>query len=503
MFFNSYIFIFVFFPIVSIGYFFFARKRLIRLSLAWLLFTSLLFYAYANFFLFDKLPATPQYLFLLVGSIFLNVQIGRSIALSKDSPSRSKLWLWVGILANLSILAYYKYANFALSSLNSLFQTDWRIEQLILPLGISFYTFNQIAFLVDTYKGDSKTRKPDLLIYNLFVTFFPYITSGPIVRYHQMVPEFTKLRNFIFSPENFARGMTWFCLGLAKKVLIADNISPWVSSVFNNADRVTFPEAWVGALSYTLQLYFDFSGYSDMAIGLGLMLNIHLPINFNSPYKSLSISDFWRRWHITLSNFLRDYLYIPLGGSRRGEVRRYTNLLLTMLLGGLWHGAGWTFILWGFLHGSYLCINHAWRQSKITLPKFIGWLLTMGAVIVSWVFFRANTLADGIAILKTMAGLNGIVIPGSPDGKLSLLTGFGFQVKNWAELSYISPVLGSQINCLLCIALLLAGVTFLPNTQQLLERFRPTWWWALPVGLVTSLSLLSLNRVAEFLYFQF
>jgi alginate O-acetyltransferase complex protein AlgI len=240
-----------------------------------------------------------------------------------------------------------------------------------------------------------------------------------------------------------------------------------------------------------------------MAIGLGLMLNIKLPINFNSPYKAVSISDFWRRWHITLSNFLRDYLYIPLGGSRQGEVRRYTNLLLTMLLGGLWHGAGWTFILWGILHGSYLCINHGWRQFKITLPKFVGWLLTITAVIVSWVFFRAANLGDGWGIIQGMVGLNGIVIPGNPQGKMSFLQEFGFKIQAWSELSHLPQVFGSQLYCILCILGLLLGVTFLPNTQELIAKFKPTWWWALPLGLMTSLSLLSLNRVSQFLYFQF
>ena len=499
MFFNSYIFLFVFFPITLIVYFSLGRMKLIRLALAWLGITSLIFYAHANFFLFEQLPVTPQYIFLLIFSIFLNYQIGSLIRAS----SRGKLWLWVGIIINLGILAYYKYTNFALTSLNGLFNTDWQIAQLILPLGISFYTFNQIAYLVDTYKGEVKNRYSDFLIYSVFVSFFPYITSGPIVRYNEIVPELTKLRNFFFSQKNFALGLTWFCLGLAKKVLIADNIAPWVTTAFSHARELNFLEAWVGALSYTLQLYFDFSGYSDMAIGLGLMLNIKLPINFNSPYKAVSISDFWRRWHITLSNFLRDYLYIPLGGSRQGEVRRYTNLLLTMLLGGLWHGAGWTFILWGILHGSYLCINHGWRQFKITLPKFVGWLLTMTAVIVSWVFFRAANLGDGWAIIKGMVGLNGIVIPGNPQGKMAFLQGFGFKIQAWSDLSHLPQVFGSQFYCILCILGLLLGVAFLPNTQELIAKFKPTWWWALPLGLMTSLSLLSLNRVSQFLYFQF
>lgn len=294
-----------------------------------------------------------------------------------------------------------------------------------------------------------------------------------------------------------------FCLGLSKKVLIADNISSWVGAAFKNAGSLNFIEAWFGALSYTFQLYFDFSGYSDMAVGLGLMFNIILPINFDSPYKATSIVDFWRRWHITLSNFLRDYLYIPLGGNRKGNTRRYINLMITMLLGGLWHGAGWTYVLWGGLHGLYLCINHAWFRLKLKMPKFIAWLITFVAVVISWVLFRAANLADGVEILKTMFGMKGIVIPASAQGKLAFLSDLGIGLKSWQEFEYLPSVNGSRLNSLICLFLLILCVTLLPNTQQILEKFRPNFWWAILVGFVASLSILSLSRVSEFLYFQF
>ena len=300
-----------------------------------------------------------------------------------------------------------------------------------------------------------------------------------------------------------ALGLSLFSLGLCKKVLIADTISPWVALGFNNAEDLSFIEAWVGALSYAFQLYFDFSGYSDMAIGLGLMFNIKLPINFNSPYKAISISDFWRRWHITLSNFLRDYLYIPLGGSRRTELRCCSNLMITMLLGGLWHGAGWNYVIWGGLHGVYLSINHWWRKLNIPMPKVLAWVITFIAVIISWVLFRGQNIQDSLDILQTMIGLNGVVIPGEAKGKLSVLVNFGFQLKSWSDLAYLPKLWGSKSLSILTLIVLTFSVILLPNTQEILAKLKPTWSWAILIGVLTSVALLSLNRVSEFLYFQF
>ncbi|WP_246844088.1 MBOAT family protein [Hydrocoleum sp. CS-953] len=429
--------------------------------------------------------------------------MGKFIAEAKPESKRANVLLWVGIAVNLAIISYYKYANFFLDTVNSVVSTNLNAGQIILPLAISFYTFTQIAYLVDAYRGETRETNYDLLTYSFFVVFFPQLIAGPILRHDELIPQFRQLRNFIFSQKNMALGLSLFSLGLCKKVLIADTISPWVALAFNNASELSFIEAWVGALSYTFQLYFDFSGYSDMAIGLGLMFNIRLPINFNSPYKATSISDFWRRWHITLSNFLRDYLYIPLGGSRRGEVRRYSNLLTTMLLGGLWHGAGWTYVIWGGLHGTYLCINHGWRKLNIPMPKVLAWVITFVAVIVSWVLFRAQNIQDGLEILQTMAGLKGVFIPGEAQGKLSVLTTFGFQLKSWSEMTYWPKLWGSKIFSILGLIGLTFSVSFLPNTQEILAKLKPTWWWAVWIGVLTSLALLSLNRVSEFLYFQF
>ncbi|PSF37691.1 membrane-bound O-acyltransferase family protein [Aphanothece hegewaldii CCALA 016] len=503
MLFNSYIFIFFFLPITLVGFYIINKFRLIKLSIIWLTITSLFFYSYWNFVPTEGQSSTPQYFFLIILSLVFNHQMGAFITNCQPKSKQASILLWCGIAVNLALIGYYKYANFIFNSINEIFGTQITLLQIVLPLGISFYTFTQIAYLVDAYRGETKNNNYDLLTYTLFITFFPQLIAGPILRHDELIPQFRNLRKFIFSQRNFTIGLVWFCLGLSKKVLIADNISPWVGAIFKNTDSVNFIEAWFGALSYTFQLYFDFSGYSDMAIGLGLMFNIIIPLNFNSPYKATSIVDFWRRWHITLSNFLRDYLYIPLGGNRKGNVRRYINLMITMLLGGLWHGAGWTYVIWGGLHGLYLCINHGWAKLNLKMPKFVAWLMTFIAVIISWVLFRSASFSDAMEILKTMVGMNGITLPASPQGKLAFLSHLGFQLKTFADFNYLPVVNGSKLNSLMCIILLTFWVAYLPNTQEMIEKFRPNKWWAIFVGVITSLSLLSLNRVSEFLYFQF
>jgi alginate O-acetyltransferase complex protein AlgI len=493
MLFNSYVFIFLFLPITLVVFFTLSKFHLAKSALAWLTITSLFFYGFWN----------PPFLILMLVSIVFNHRIGRLIEEAELNSKKAFYLMWAGLIGNLALIGYYKYTDFILSTINSLAGTDIPLTKIFLPLGISFYTFTQMGYLVDAYRGETKGNNYDLLTYTLFISFFPQLIAGPILRHDELIPQFRNLRKIVFSQKNLALGLTMFCIGLGKKVLIADNISPWVAPVFAHASEVSFLESWVGAISYTLQLYFDFSGYSDMAIGLGLMFNIKLPINFNSPYKATSISDFWRRWHITLSNLLRDYLYIPLGGNRKGQIRQYINLLATMLLGGLWHGAGWTFVIWGGLHGSYLCINHRWRKLNISMPKFLGWMLTFLSVVVSWVLFRAITFGDAAAILKAMLGMNGVIVPGSPLGRLSALTALGIEIKPWKDLAYIPEVFGNKLFCFIVLIALLLCVAFLPNSQEILEKHKPNWKWAIGVGIVGSLCLLSLNRVSEFLYFQF
>ncbi|MCL1464464.1 MBOAT family O-acyltransferase [Argonema galeatum] len=428
-----------------------------------------------------------------------NYQMGRLLYLATGNSKRARILIWVGLGFNLLVLAYYKYANFFITSIDSLFNTQLLAPNVTLPLAISFFTFTQSAYLVDAYRGETKNY--NFLTYGLFVLFFPHLIAGPIVRHNDLVPQFEQLRNFVFSHKNMAMGLTLFTLGLAKKVLIADNISPWVAPIFAHASDCTFIEAWVGALSYTFQLYFDFSGYSDMAIGLGWMMNIDLPINFDSPYKATSIIDFWRRWHITLSNFLRDYLYIPLGGSRRGELRRYTNLMITMLLGGLWHGAGWTFVVWGGWHGLLLSIDHAWRKLGIQLPKILAWTITFIAVVFGWVLFRAQSIHDGIEMVQVMLGMKNFVLPVAYQKLLGWLTQFGLKFKGWQEFTYLPPLGGQK--SLWVLGGLILGVILLPNTQDIMKWIKPTVWWALLVGSLAVFCLVSLNRVSEFLYFRF
>jgi len=328
------------------------------------------------------------------------------------------------IAANLALLGYFKYGGFFLENVDGLLGRPFADPRIVLPLGISFFTFTQIAYLVDTWKGRANERNP--VHYALFVTYFPHLIAGPILHHSEMMPQFRIPLTYQFDFDKFTTGLCIFAFGLFKKVVLADGVAKFVAPVFDSAERgvaVSLPDAWGGALAYTFQLYFDFSGYCDMAIGLSWLFGIALPLNFDSPYKATSIIAFWRRWHMTLSRFLRDYLYIPLGGNRHGSARRYINLFATMTIGGLWHGAGWTFVAWGALHGAYLWANHAWstathtRLNLVAVPppvrSTIAWLLTFLAVVVGWVLFRARTIAGAGQVLAGMAGLHGIV-PGSP-----------------------------------------------------------------------------------------
>jgi alginate O-acetyltransferase complex protein AlgI len=481
--FNSHLFLFAFLPLVLAVFFGLSRFRLTRAATASLVAASLIFYGYWN----------PLSLPLLLGSIGFNFWLGKRIYESRtDGAARRLMWMGVGL--NLAGLAYFKYTGFLVGSLNSVLQTGWPTPEILLPLGISFFTFTQIAFLVDAYRGEIKHH--NLTTYALFVTFFPHLIAGPILHHKSILPQFHRLRNHVFSHANMAAGLMFLGIGLFKKVAIADNLAPWVGPVFSNAGSVSFIEAWVGALAYTCQLYFDFSGYSDMAVGLGLMLNIRLPFNFNSPYKATSIVDFWRRWHMTLSGFLRDYLYIPLGGNRHGEARRMINLTTTMLLGGLWHGAGWTFVVWGALHGTYLVINHQWRRLGRVLPRPIAWPLTFLAVVVAWVFFRAASVHDAGLLLQAMAGLRGISLSDRWAPTLQALSLPGVSFVPMTHLPMPKETIIGLVAAIVATAVL-------PNSQELVAKLKPTRVLAIGFGLATLYAISNMNKVSEFLYFQF
>jgi D-alanyl-lipoteichoic acid acyltransferase DltB (MBOAT superfamily) len=521
MLFNSFVFIFSFLPIAVLVFFAIGKQGHHRVAIAWLVAASLFFYGWWN----------PAYLGLILASILFNYAFG---VLLGRQESRSKVLLIVGVVCNLSLIAYYKYANFFIDNMNVLTGTDYQVRSILLPLAISFFTFQQIAYLVDAYKGE--TKEYNFLHYCLFVTFFPQLIAGPIVHHKEMLPQFAEDKNYRLNYSNLSVGLTIFIIGLFKKVILADGVAVYASPVFNAAEAgvaLTVFEAWGGALAYTLQLYFDFSGYSDMAIGLARMIGIRLPLNFSSPYKANNIIEFWRRWHMTLSRFLRDYLYIPLGGANKGKWRRYLNLMLTMLLGGLWHGAGWTFVVWGMLHGSYLIINHAWRAVCKVLPgfnsgssyfgRFVARLITFIAVVVGWVFFRAESFDGAVNLVSTMFGKHGLSLPEQSEIWLS---------------AWLPELLANQVSYdgmfnhnlvdwqhgLVKIFVLLAVVMLMPNTQQMMFKYKPVFetykgelkqysysafeWspsllHALITGLIFYYTLSNLVSESEFLYFNF
>jgi len=411
MLFNSYPFIFVFFPLVLIG-FFLIGKRNARAAAGFLALASLFFYGWWS------VKALP----LLLASICINYWFGLRLtpAPGRDDRKRKSL-LIVALVVNLGVLAIFKYANFFVSNVNDGLAaaglSQLPLLHIVLPIGISFYTFTQIAFLVDCWQG--KVHERSFIHYVLFVTYFPHLIAGPVLHHAQMMPQFGNPSTYRISANNIALGLGIFVFGLAKKMLIADPLGQYADMMFKGVHEGVLPSlytAWLGVLAYTLQIYFDFSGYSDMAVGLSLCVGVQLPLNFRSPYKSTNIIEFWRRWHISLSNFLRDYLYVPLGGNRKGPARRYLNLFLTMLLGGLWHGAAWTFVIWGALHGLFLMVNHLWnatvRRGKTTtsrLGRLLGWFVTFLCVMVAWVVFRADSMPAAIEIYKGMLGLHGVL----------------------------------------------------------------------------------------------
>ncbi|MFT6895645.1 MAG: alginate O-acetyltransferase complex protein AlgI [Paraglaciecola sp.] len=406
-----------------------------------------------------------------------------------------KTLLTFSIISNIALLGYFKYTDFFIENINLLSEANLPTLNLALPLAISFFTFQQISYLVDSYRQE--TKEYDFLNYALFVTFFPQLIAGPIVHHKEMMPQFSKTRNKVKNYRNITTGVFIFSIGLFKKVVIADTFSVWATTGFDAATTLNLFEAWATSLSYTFQLYFDFSGYTDMAVGLALIFNIKIPINFNSPYKATDIQDFWRRWHITLSRFLKDYIYIPLGGNRNGEFRTYNNLLATFIIGGLWHGAGWTFVFWGFLHGLALVIHRAWSKLNFKLWTWLAWLITFNFINIAWVFFRAKEWDDAVKVLGSMFSLNNIVLPSFLAPKLAFLTNYGIEFGMFvANLSA-----GKDLVFWLFIGFIL--ILLFKNSMEQANRFKTNIWYLLihVFMLFTSLSLL--NTASEFLYFNF
>jgi alginate O-acetyltransferase complex protein AlgI len=429
-------------------------------------------------------------------------------------PRRLLFALSIGF--NLVLLGYFKYTNFFVANLDAVTGLDMTVGKIILPLGISFFTFTQIAFLADVYRGEA--YEPKFVHYLLFVTYFPHLIAGPILHHKEMMPQFARPETYQFNTANLLTGCVIFIIGLFKKAVLADGIAVYAAPVFNAAaegQHFLVQDAWAGALAYTYQLYFDFSGYCDMAIGASLMFGIALPLNFDSPYKSRSIVEFWRRWHMTLSRFLRDYLYIPLGGSRKGGARRYVNLFITMLLGGLWHGAGWTFVIWGALHGLYLAINHAFTAIRARLipgaPTRVGsaasWLLTFLAVVVGWVFFRAETWDSALRILAGMANMTPCHTSDGCAADASLFHALpGKAMLVWLWCALLSFIALCAPNTQEIMRGRLSGLTRPPAAALLFGvplTFQPSRSWAIAIGLMLAVGLACLPQPTNFLYFNF
>ncbi len=531
MLFNSYIFIFAFLPVVVAVYCWVRRYPERMWTIGWLALASLFYYAWWK----------PEFLLLLLGSIAVNAWFGNLLCGRRLSARAAKTALILGVLFNLGLLGYFKYAGFFVTNLNTAFGAGFSVPQIILPIGISFYTFQQIAFLVDAHRG--VVRHFSLLNYVLFVTFFPQLIAGPIVHHGEMMPQFAQRTLPGDRSTDFAVGLSIFCVGLFKKVVIADACAVYADAgygMLKAGQPLDFASAWITVLAFSFQLYYDFSGYSDMAVGLARLFGIHLPVNFHSPYRATGTIDFWRRWHITLSRFLRDYLYIPLGGNQRGAIRHYVNLAAVMLLGGLWHGANWTFVVWGAAHGVLLGINHAWNQLQISRRAifssaparalFIG--LTFLVVTLAWVPFRADTLAGAVKLMATLFPVGADTATAWKSIEQFWLAQFGdpkqaFNLMAWfkpRELwpAVLPPAYLATVRPAGFVLMLIAIATFvLPNTQQIFARFNPVmglpdeqlhhrwslrcldWKIAVVISGMFVFSVLQLSRVSPFLYYQF
>ncbi|MGI6723276.1 MAG: MBOAT family O-acyltransferase [Arcobacteraceae bacterium] len=486
MLFNSYEFIFIFLPLTFILYFYLMSKRLVLGAKISLALASLFFYGYWNYI----------YVPLILLSIFVNYGVGISLVDSKRLKNISKKSILIfGIVFNIALLGYFKYVDFFLDNFNGIFDSNIPLPHIALPIGISFFTFTQIAFLVDAYKNEAKEY--NLVNYMLFVTYFPHLLAGPILHHKEMMPQFASKYNYVKNYRNIALGLFIFSIGLFKKVVIADTFAVWANAGFDTATTLNLIEAWATSLSYTFQLYFDFSGYTDMAIGISLLFNIKLPINFNSPYKALSIQDFWRRWHMTLSRFLKDYLYIPLGGNRKGKIRTYINLIVTFLLGGLWHGAGWTFVLWGLLHGIALAIHRAWSTLGLKMNKVLAWFITFNFINISWVFFRAKDFESAIKVLGSMFSLENVVIHPFFQSKFAFLSNYGVSFGGMFE-----NIQGSKETIIWIFFTFILVIVF-KNSMQKIDSFKANYKNTIIAIVCFTYAILSLNSISEFLYFNF
>jgi len=474
MLFNSYEFLFAFLPIVFALYFTLNKYRQYKAAKISLIAASIYFYAFFN----------SSYALLIIGSTICNYLFGTQIyKIPLERPRARKLLLILGLVFNLGLLGYFKYYDFFIGNVNEIFASNMPLLYVVLPLGISFFTFQQISFIVDAYHDKPLRVTP--LDYGLFVTFFPQLIAGPIVQPQEILPQFADKKNKYLNYENINRGLFLFSIGLAKKILIADTIAPLADAGFDNLAVLSFREAWTSSLAYTMQIYFDFSGYCDMAMGIALMFNIKLPLNFNSPYKATNFQDFWQRWHITLGRFFSTYLYIPLGGNRKGNARTLINLFIVFFMSGLWHGAGWTFILWGVCHGCAILIHRLWKEHGLRMPAIIGWAITFFFVNAFWVLFRAQSFEDAMKVYRGMFDLSG--------GLCSFTREYTLLIPSFPPfiLHEIILILSIAMSCLLL------------NFANRIQRTKLNFWYYILQNMLLALSILLLSRVSQFIYFNF
>ena len=503
--FNSFIFILCFLPLSLIGYFGLNNLGKKKLAQVFLLIMSLWFYGYFN----------ASYLLIICGSITINYLLSKVMDHKNGSDGTRKAILIIGIVFNVALIFYFKYYDFFVSNVNAAFKTDFILRHITLPLGISFFTFQQISYIVDSYEG--KTKGYSFLEYALFVAFFPQLVAGPIVLHSELIPQFRDNEKKTLKFDNLSKGIMLFSRGLAKKVLIADTFGVAVAWGFDNAqvftgdNALSIYEIIIVMLSYTFQIYFDFSGYSDMATGLGSMFNLYIPMNFNSPYKALSVADFWKRWHMTLTRFLTQYIYIPLGGNRKGRVRTYVNIMIVFLVSGIWHGANWTFILWGVIHGFGQCFNRMTKgintkvmemagkmgTAFVTVIKAFQWAVTFIFVNLAWLLFRADSVGQWLSILKRFS------VPYF-EIRTELLDCFRIpKLRYFFELIGVSnsddAVLYFSLYVVMGLALVLC-LCFKNNYERQYKNNVRSLLFTLGILLV---SVLSLSRVSTFLYFNF
>ena len=469
MLFSSYEFLFCFLPITIIGYYLIVNAKKVNMARGWLVIASLFFYGWFNI----------KYLPIIIVSILINFAIGKGI---KKEDKYKKIYFIIGATFNVGLLCYFKYYDFFVENVNVLFKTNWTLKHLLLPLGISFFSFQQLSYLIDVYKGETKDYS--LLNFSLFVTFFPQLIAGPIVLHSEIMPQFDDKEKQRLNWDNIASGIFMFSIGFFKKLVIADSFAVWATNGFDSTASLTFYQGWFVSLAYTMQIYFDFSGYSDMAVGIGKIFNIDLPANFLSPYKSTSISEFWRRWHITLGRALSTYVYKPLGGNRKGRVKTYINLLLTFLVSGLWHGAAWTFVFWGLLHGIASVIDRLFRDNNWKINKYVSWFLTFMFVNCAWVFFRAATFERAFEILKAM---------------FSIPSGGAF---NMAGIITNGSIIIIGLVYILLVISLVVTLSF-KNTYELAETFDYTTINTVYVVILMMIGISFMPRISPFIYFNF